>query len=223
MMTRLMSLVTMGLLAGALALGSTAMGGEQKARPDGAARGKLLQGNHGQMIENHIKHLEDAIAKHPNMPADLKAALEKLITDLKDRKVDVEKLQADAKAGNKEAVQADIAELRKDRAQLIQDRIAVVTAIINRMQTRLAEHPSAPADVKAAVEKLITDLKDRLADLKELANDVQAGNKDEVKADRGELKADHEQIKKDRQALRAALQAHRGEWQKKAAEGKGAK
>ena len=220
--TRLIS--ALGLAVAVVALGVTAGAGEQ-GRPgralgqrlgerqgQGQGRGQMLaNGNPGQHIENHIKRIEQLIANRPEMPADVKAALEKIVADLKVKQAAVEKLAADFKAGNKDAVEGDRAALRAAVLQLLKDRLALVDAHIAKVEARLAEHPDAPADVKAAVEKLVADMKDRKADLTKLIADIEAGNKDAIEADRDEMKDDRGGIRADLKAVMAAMREHRGE------------
>jgi len=212
-MIKLATFGVAGFVAGVLALGSTALAGEPKVKggAGGEARGqKLLDGDFDQRIENHIKRIEEAIANHPNMPAEVKAELEKIVADLKVKKADLDKLVVDLKAKNKEAVQADRAKVRADIIQLMKDRLPLIDAHIARLEGRLAKHPNAPAAIKAAFEKLIADLKDRKVDLEKLINDFEAKDKAAVKADRAELKADHQQIVTDRKTLRELIRANRG-------------
>jgi hypothetical protein len=163
---------------------------------------KTPKGNFDERIEQRIQRIEDAIAKHPNMPADVKSALQKIVADLGVKKMDMDKLAGDVAAKNKDAVKADREKVRSDEIQILNDRLPLIDARINRIENRLSKHPDAPANVKTAAQTLITDLKNRKADLVKLISDMQAKNKDAAKADREKLKSDHEQIVKDRQALR---------------------
>jgi hypothetical protein len=89
-----------------------------------------------------------------------------------------------------------------------------IDARIARIQARLAKHPNAPAEVKAAADKLVADLTAKKGILTKLAAAVQAKDKDAAKAGRAELRQERQQIRADRQALRqavrAAFQARRG-------------
>lgn len=174
------------------------------------AQGKrFLDGEFGQRIESHIQRLEAATTNHPQMPEALKTALRQIIEDLKVNKDLMDKLAADRQAGNKEAVKTGFHELREAQLKLLHDRLALIDARIAGIEGRLAKHPDAPEGLKAAIGKLVADLKDRKADLQKLIADLQSKNREAVKADRAELKKGREEIKEDRRELREELREHR--------------
>jgi len=91
----------------------------------------------------------------------------------------------------------------KGNGKGIEKREARVAQHIKHLQARLAKHPNAPENVKAAINKLIDDLGTKKSDLEKLAADRAAKDKAAVKADREQLKKDHELCHSDREALKA--------------------
>jgi hypothetical protein len=211
--TQMVKFGMLSLVAGALVLGSVAAAAEVKPgpRPGAGLHRGLLTGAYAQRIDGHIDRIEALIAKHPKMPADIKGLLEKFVSDLRDKKADLDKLVVDVKAKDKTAVEADRNELRSDRVTLIGDREALIDAHVARIEARLAERTKMPAALRTALEKLVTDLKDRKADLDKLATDVGEKDREGVKADRGELQKDRQDIRADRQAVREQVKERRAE------------
>jgi DNA repair ATPase RecN len=117
----------------AMFFGGTAMAAEGKVGDQKGRRGKmkelLLNGKWVQHIEARIERIRARLAKHPNAPADVKAAAEKLIADLTNKKGDVEKLAAAVQAKDKAAAKAAWAQIKQDRQQTKGDRCALREAV----------------------------------------------------------------------------------------------
>jgi len=107
-LVRWAGLVTMALMAGLLALMPAAAAEESKAPPKRPDREQQVRdGTWVKRIEARIERLKKLDAEHPNSPADVKAASEKLVKDLTLLAEAVKKLAADLEAKNWEAVRAD--------------------------------------------------------------------------------------------------------------------
>jgi hypothetical protein len=107
---RWLGLGTMALMAGllALVLAPSAAAEESKAPPKRPDRDQQVRdGTWVKRIETRIERMKKLDAEHPNSPADVKAASEKLAKDLTALAEGVKKLAADLEAKNWEAVRAD--------------------------------------------------------------------------------------------------------------------
>ena len=105
---RWVALGTMALMAGLLALVPPAAAEESKAPPKRPDREQQVRdGSWVKRIEARIERLKKLDAEHPDSPADIKAASEKLVKDLTALAESVKKLAADLEAKNWEAVRAD--------------------------------------------------------------------------------------------------------------------
>ena len=138
-MTRWVALGLAGAMVALLGVAAPA-GAEEGKGVRGERRQKLLDGEYKARIEGRIAKIQERLTKHPNAPADVKAAAEKLIADLKEKEADLDKLVADLKAKNKEAFKADREELKKDREQCRTDRKALWELIKQHRQERRAKH-----------------------------------------------------------------------------------
>ena len=142
-MTRWVALGLAGAVVALLGVAAPAGADEGQGRDQGVRgerRQKLLDGDYKARIEGRIAKIQARLAKHPNAPADVKAAAEKLIADLKIKEAALDKLVADLKARNRAGVKADREDLKKDRAQCRADRKALWALIKQHRQERRAKH-----------------------------------------------------------------------------------
>ncbi|HTL52415.1 MAG TPA: hypothetical protein VL860_07575 [Planctomycetota bacterium] len=95
-------------------------------------------------------------------------------------------------------------------------RDARIEKHIEELNARLAKHPNAPANIKADVAKLVTDLGTKKATVEKLEGDVQAHDRTTAKTDRAELKAVCAVTKADRQQLHADHKADKAAGKHKA-------
>jgi predicted phage-related endonuclease len=93
-----------------------------------ANRGQRLE-KLSERINERIAKLQQRIAAHPNAPAAVKTAADKLIADLNDAAGDVEKIKAALEAHDKAALQGLKGELKKDHETIKADREALHAAV----------------------------------------------------------------------------------------------
>jgi len=152
-LNRWVTLGLTGVVLGLLALASPAAAGEGQgkglgrglAKGQGQGEGlgnreelkaKLLDGTWAKHIQARIDRIKERLANHPNAPADIKAAAEKLIADLTVQLDLVNKLAAAVQAKDKETAKGLLAQIRTNREKILADRIALLELILKHRQER---------------------------------------------------------------------------------------
>jgi len=97
----------------------------------------------------------------------------------------------------------------RDWGQHIDKALERVNAAIQKVQTGLANHPNAPADVKSAAGQLLTDLNALQTELTKVQTALPGKDKTALLGLKGQFKALHQKVEADRAALKAAVQAAR--------------
>jgi len=128
-----------GVVLGLLALTSPAGAGEGQGKiGQGERKAKLLDGSWAKHIQARIDRIKERLAKHPNAPADIKAAADKLIADLTVQLDLVNKLAAAVRAKDKETAKGLIAQIKANHEKIVADRQALIELIKKHHQERQA-------------------------------------------------------------------------------------
>ena len=140
-MNRWVMLGLSGAVMGIMVFASPAGAAEGQGRGQGQRqRGErmknLLDGAYAKRIDERIAKIKERLEKHPNLPADIKAAAEKLIGDLTALKGSLDKLVAAIKAKDREAAKAAHVEVKAAREQVRADRKALHELIQKYRQER---------------------------------------------------------------------------------------
>jgi hypothetical protein len=120
---------TWGWVASALLLlGMTSQGADNGGRPQGGNIEQRTQ-KCEERIDHRISMIKERLAKHPDAPAAVRSAADKLINDLMRAKGDLSKLAAAVEAHNKADAKTDRETLKQDHQAIQADREALKEAV----------------------------------------------------------------------------------------------